>query len=82
MALNISVTPKVHLIFEHIVGFIEHQKNIGNGIHGLGIFSEQAGEACHREFLQVLENFTFPKSYEIQSSAQLCRAICLSLIHI
>ena len=49
LALGISVTPKVHLVFDHV--FPECEK-CG---HGLKYLSEHAFESLHRDFLKHLE---------------------------
>ena len=51
MKLNISVTPKVHAVFEHLPEFL----NLGYG--PLGYYSEQATEASHYDFTPVWNNF-------------------------
>ncbi len=44
LALNLTVTPKIHVIFDHITQFCEEKKS------GLGKFSEQASESVHSDF--------------------------------
>ncbi len=44
LALNISVTSKVHIVFVHLSDWIETHND------SLGRFSEQAGEAIHHDF--------------------------------
>ena len=51
MKLNISVTPKVHAVFEHLPEFL----NLGYG--PLGYYSEQATEASHYDFTPVWNNY-------------------------
>ena len=41
---GLSVTPKFHMIFDHIVPFCKEKQS------GLGIFSEQASESIHHDF--------------------------------
>ena len=45
MALDSSVTLKVHVLFEHLIPGLA---NLGG--HGMGLTSEQAGESIHHEF--------------------------------
>ena len=44
LKLNISVTPKVHAVFYHVVEFCDWKKM------GLGPWSEQTSESLHHEF--------------------------------
>ena len=74
--LQISVTPKLHMIFCHLTEFIDQQLEAGEGFRGLGIYSEQAFEAAHSDFLKIWQNFavdpqisTFP--------TKLLRAQCM-----
>ena len=49
--LNISITPKVHIIMHHIAQFCnKHQM-------GLGFFAEQATESSHYDFNETLKDF-------------------------
>lgn len=57
-ALQISVTPKVHIIFEHVPQFCE-EKNCG-----LGKFSEQASESVHADFKKTWIHYAIPQSHE------------------
>lgn len=50
LALEISVTPKIHIIFEHIEEFCEFSQQ------GLGYYSEQAMEAVHCDFKTTWNN--------------------------
>jgi hypothetical protein len=48
LRLGISVTPKIHIIFVHLSQFIEETSIAADGKRsGLGLYSEQAGEALH-----------------------------------
>uniref|UniRef100_A0A1I8IQA2 MYND-type domain-containing protein n=1 Tax=Macrostomum lignano TaxID=282301 RepID=A0A1I8IQA2_9PLAT len=47
--LGISTTPKVHALIDHVVPFLSSADN-REARHGLGFWSEQAGEAVHRDF--------------------------------
>ena len=46
LATNMSVTPKVHMVFDHIKDFIK----LKGDAHGLGYYSKQAMEAQHHDF--------------------------------
>ena len=50
-SLNISITPKVHIIMDHIVPFIEEIEQ------PLGIYSEQASESVHADFTKFWEKY-------------------------
>lgn len=48
LATEVSETLKIHVVLEHVeecLGFLEYDT-------GLGVWSEQAGESAHREFLK------------------------------
>ena len=45
---HLSITLKMHIIFEHLVSCLQNLNN-----RGLGLFSEQAGESIHKEFLKT-----------------------------
>ena len=47
LAINVSETLKIHVLLEHL----EQCLNFLGENEGLGLWSEQAGEAIHREFL-------------------------------
>ena len=47
LGLDLSITLKMHVIFEHLSACV---KDLGG--RGLGLYSEQAGESIHREFQQ------------------------------
>ena len=50
MSLGVSVSPKLHIIFQHIGEFLDlvNEKREGFPV-GLGFFSEQAFEAVHAD---------------------------------
>ncbi len=62
--LNISVTPKVHIIFTHLKEWIESSNS------ALGRFSEQAGEAIHSDFDRKWQHF-YMRSRTWQNDAEL-----------
>ena len=56
MALDITVTPKAHIVFQHIAEFLS-RVNAGENLStvGLGYFSEQAFEAMHHDVKVIWE---------------------------
>ena len=44
MSLEINITPKLHILFEHVPMFCQRKNQ------GLGIYSEQASESVHHDF--------------------------------
>ena len=51
MDLKMPITPKLHVIFHHVVEFCER-----NG-RGLGIFSEQCSESVHYDYEGTWKNY-------------------------
>ena len=50
---SLSITLKIHVILEHIedcINFFENNE-------GLGVWSEQAGESVHPEFLKIWNRY-------------------------
>lgn len=70
LALEISVTPKIHIIFEHVVEFCEYYGQ------GLGYFSEQAMEAVHCDFKATWNNYKISKDHE-DYFTNLLRSTCV-----
>lgn len=54
LALGISITLKMHIIFSHVDTFCSQRKV------GLGMYSEQATESCHSDFHRHRQNFKLP----------------------
>ena len=50
LALNITVTPSVHVLFCHVFQFCRFKSS------SLGKFSEQASESVHRDFLELWQS--------------------------
>lgn len=50
MKLNISVSTSVHVVFNHLIQFIRYQKS------SLGVFSEQAAECVHSDFMKLWQS--------------------------
>ena len=53
--LGISVTSKVHAVFDHIEQFLDQH----DSDHGLGFYSEQASESAHHDFFSLWQNGVF-----------------------
>jgi hypothetical protein len=68
MTLGISVTPKVHAIFFHIIDFCE-SKSVG-----LARWSEQAMEAVHSDFKPTWEKYKVHQNHP-DYAAKLLRAV-------
>ena len=57
-AKQLSVTIKVHCIFDHITEMIEHTGK------ALGIFSAHAFESVHYDFLQTYQRYKVPVDHK------------------
>ena len=68
MKLQISVTPKIHAIIDHVPEFCQLKKV------GLGKFSEQASESVHSDFQKTWQRFAVPLSHE-QVAKRLLQAV-------
>ena len=69
LALNVSVTPKVHAVFFHVEDFCMKMKI------GLGLYSEQPMESVHFDFSVTWEKYKVARNnpdYE----TKLLRAVC------
>ena len=74
--LDISVTPKVHIVFSHLYQFLADINASNSGEwHGLGMYSEQAFEAIHHHFKSRWENFKVNPDNE-HYAQRLLRAVC------
>lgn len=69
LALNISVTPKVHAVFFHVKEFCTAHKK------GLGFCSEQAMEAVHYDFTATWAKYKVSQNNPDYGN-QLLRAVC------
>ena len=76
LKLNISITPKVHIVFEHLYDFLadSNASNSGEWI-GLAMYSEQAFEAIHHSFKKRWENFKVNPDNE-NYDKKILRAVC------
>ena len=68
MKLQISVTPKIHAIIDHVPEFCQLKKV------DLGKFSEQASESVHSDFQKTWQRFAVPLSHE-QAAKRLLQAV-------
>lgn len=57
ISLNISITPKVHAVFEHEPYFCKKYKR------GLGFYSEQAMESVHADFKNVWTKYKVDQTH-------------------
>ena len=51
---NITVPPKVHILFNHVEEYIS---KFGIDQKGLGFYSEQTGESVHQKFEQTFSKY-------------------------
>ena len=61
---DLSVTPKVHIVEQHICQFMDRKKQQGYTTHGLGFWSEQAMESCHHDFAEAWSLRKYGKDHE------------------
>lgn len=59
LSLNLSVTPKIHAVFYHIVDFCEGRQE------GLGRWSEQSSESVHADFSKTWERYKVPHGHPL-----------------
>ena len=58
LSLNINVTPKFHIIFDHIYPYLEHKAAVNDGNWtGLAVETVQPFEAVHKDFTKRWEKF-------------------------
>jgi hypothetical protein len=57
--LEIAVTPKVHAVFHHVSEFCSRRGT------GLGLWSEQAAESLHCDFLRHWQRYSVPAQHEL-----------------
>ncbi len=65
---QLSVTPKLHAIFTHVPQFCQKEN------HGLGLYSEQAGESAHHDFTVFWERYKVPHQHQ-QFGERLAKAV-------
>lgn len=69
LALGVSITPKVHSVFHHVVDYCSKKRT------GLGFVSEQVVEAAHSDFEKVWTKYAVPITHR-DYEQHLLRAIC------
>ena len=69
LALNISVTPKVHAVMFHIEEFCEHSGT------GLGPYSEQTSESLHHEWKKTRSDYHVKQTSNPKYSENLLAAV-------
>ena len=70
LALEISVTPKVHMVMHHLTDFFE----LKGEEHGLSYWTEQAFEAVHHDFKVIWERYKVSPDHP-EYGARLLRAV-------
>ena len=78
---GLTVTPKFHIIFDHIVPFCKEKQS------GLGVFSEQASEAIHFDFKEASwihfkvskNNSNYEKQLLLKCGPLQCQTFCKSM---
>lgn len=75
--LGIPITPKLHIIFEHISQFMKLMKDLGWYPRGLGWYSEQAMESVHKDFMKIWQGSKYNISpLNPKYDQNLLRAVC------
>ena len=74
--LNISITPKAHILFQHCIEFCHK-----NG-EGLGAFSEQSGETLHSDFLVCWNRYKREQSHSDYCKQLLAAVVSYNSLHI
>ncbi|KAL7297470.1 hypothetical protein TKK_0009840 [Trichogramma kaykai] len=70
VSTGVSQTLKIHVLLDHLKDGLAFLKN-----DGLGLWSEQAGESVHREFLKYWERFKINAIDDKAFSSRLNRAV-------
>ena len=68
LSFNISVTPKIHAEFYHVVDFFQVRQE------GLGRWSEQSSESVHADFSKTWDRYKVPYGHPLYSN-RLLRAV-------
>lgn len=76
LKLQITVTPKVHIILDHLYEFLEDTAAANNGVWvGLAMYSEQAFESVHSDFKKRWQHFKV--NFKNESYGEILkRAVC------
>ena len=80
-ALNLSLTPKVHLL-SHIKEFLERKSLLGFHNVGLGFFSEQAFESCHASWKKYWSRWCVGSDHQEYNSRLLKAVVSFNSSHI
>ena len=75
LKLSINVTPKFHIIFAHILPYLEQKAAVNGNWTGLGIETAQPFEAIHHDFAKRYKNFKVNKGNGKYKDC-LHRAVC------
>ena len=63
LALNISITPKVHILIEHVETFLDMKASLSGVSKGLGFYSEQSVESIHSDWKHFWEKYKVPDEH-------------------
>ena len=76
MELLIPITPKVHIIIDHLVDFCKR--------HGsaLGPFSEQASESVHADFSQIWQHYRVAPNHDRFADKLLSAVVKYNSLHV
>lgn len=76
LLLNISVTPKIHAIFQHVAEFCETHAT------SLGKYSEQASESVHSDFKKMWERYKIPTHHPLFGEYLLKAVVNYNSLHV
>lgn len=71
LSTGISQTLKIHVLLDHLDDVL----NILKSEEGLGLWSEQAGESIHRQFLKIWEKYAVNRIDNPSYGSQLKKAV-------
>ena len=63
LALGISITPKVHILIEHVETFLDMKASFSGVRKGLGFYSEQSVESIHSDWKYFWEKYKVPDEH-------------------
>ena len=82
LALQINMTPTVHILCEHVGDFVHTVEQSGEKVQGLGAYSEQAFESMHSVVSKTMLRFP-ANQYNDKFPGRLLRGVCyLNSCHI
>ena len=77
LALNLSVTPKMHIIFAHVYPYLQHKAAINDGKWtGMAVETAQPFEAVHHDFNNRWKNFKVNRENKAKYKESFKRAVC------